>query len=456
MAIRNVPEICPEALTVNLQLATAMGSLQGDASSYGALNAVLSQRQDNVVAALDPRDCTNKIWKTAGNKFGVTLEYFLPDCEEIDTTFAEFTCAAGEDAVQTSDTVDFEINHGAAFKVTATKKDWSDTCCDVEPYYEAVLNARATGGSQAAAVVMQRSIDQLISNVGSFDRLYNLKLLSERIYHTVNAPTTGILYKANDHALTKLKAGAGYNWALDPITGDPIGSATWELPVLTSSVSAASPAVVPYGLKRIDANMFRLYMEDFIRRHPRCGQGMTMIGGSIFRKLVAEVGIQAGFDLNGTNTAAVLQRALGFLGDYVQDDQIDAKYGDGSFFLLEDNVATMFWMTLYGDQRYNNDSEYYWGATGTQVEKIKGYRDVGLLPITVGNCRNGSLTLPMDMFIHTPHISTLTCATNPTFNIQANARYEVFTRPAFGCSNMNPTTGIYYGKLVDAITEITA
>jgi len=456
MAIRNVPEICPEALTVNLQLATAMGSLQGDASSYGALNAVLSQRQDNVVAALDPRECTNKIWKTAGNKFGVTLEYHLPDCTEIDTDFAEFSCTTGEDATPTSDTVDFEINHGAAFQLTATKKDWADTCCDVEPYYEAVLNARATGGSQAAAAAMQRSIDQLMSSYGSFDRMYNLKLLSERVYNTVNAPTTGILYKANDHALTKLKAGAGYNWAVDPLTGDAVGTDTWELPVLTSSISASDPSLIPYGLKRIDANLFRLLMEDFIRRHPRCGQGMTMVGGSIFRKLIAEVGIQAGIDLNGTNTAAVLQRALGFLGDYVQDDQIDAKYGDGSFFLLENNVATMFWLTLYGDQRYNNEREYYWGATGKMVEKVKGYRDAGVMPITVGNCRNGSLTLPMDMFIQTPHISTLTCDTNPSFNIQANARYEVFTRPAFGCSNMNPTTGIYYGKLVDAITEIVA
>lgn len=453
MAVRNIPEICPTSLTVNLQLATGMQSLQGDASNYGALKAVMSQRQDRVVEALDPRDCASKIWKDGDGKFAVTLEYHIPDCTEMDTDCADFTCTAGETATPTTDTTDFAIEQCTFFKTTLTHKDWDNMCCDVAPYYNQVLDARRTGGGQAAAAVLQRAINEL-STTGNFDRLYNAKLLSEKIYNSFNAPFTGQLWKINDHALAKLKAGAGYNWAADPITGDPVAAGDWELPVLTSSVTAADPALIPYGLKRIDANLFRLYMEDFIRRHPRCGQGMTLVGGNIFAKLLAEVGIQAGVNDAGIDTAAVLRRALGFLGEYVQDDSIDAKYGDGSFFLLEENVATMFWLTLYGDPRYNTPNSYYWASTGKMVEKIKNFRDVGVLPITIGNCRNGNMTLPMDMFIHTPHVSTLACDANPTFNIQAKAQYEVFTRPAFGCANMNPTTGIYYGKLVDAITSI--
>lgn len=449
MALRNVPEICPTSLTVNLQLATGMQSLQGDASNYGAMKAVMSQRQDRVVEALDPRDCASKIWQNGLGEFGVTLEYNVPDCTELDTDCADFTCTTGETATPTTATTPFAIEQCTFFKTTLTYKDWNNMCCDVAPYYNQVLEARARDGQQAAAAVMQRAINEL-STTGNFDRMYNAKLLSEKIYHSFNAPFTGQLWKINDHALTKLKAGVGYNWAVDPITGDPVGVTDWELPVLTTNVTGVA---VPYGLKRIDPNLFRLYMEDFIRRHPRCGAGMTLIGGSIFAKLLAEVGIQNG-DNSGIDTAAVLRRALGFLGDYVQDDSIDAKYGDGSFFLLEENVATMFWLTLYGDQRYNTPDAYYWATTGKMVEKVKNFRDVGILPITIGNCRNGNMTLPMDMFIHTPHVATLACDANPTFNIQAKAQYEVFTRPAFGCADMNPTTGIYYGKLVNEIKSI--
>ena len=452
MAVRNIPEICPTSLTVNLQLATGMQSLQGDASNYGAMKAVMSQRQDRVVEALDPRECSSKIWQNGTGDFGVTLEYMTPDCTALDTDCEEFTCAAGETATPTTATTPFAIEQCVFFKTTLSHKDWDNMCCDVAPYYNQVLDARRQGGGQAAAAVMQRAINELAGMYGNFDRLYNAKLLSEKIYHSFNAPLTGQLFKINDHALTKLKAGAGYNWAVDAVTGDPVGTGAWELPVLTTNVTSLAP--IPYGLKRIDANLFRMYLEDFIRRHPRCGQGMTMIGGSIFAKLLAEVGIQSGVDNAGIDTGAVLRRALGFLGEYVQDDSIDAKYGDGSFFLLEDNVATMFWLTLYGDSRYNNEREYYWATTGKMVEKVKGLRDVGVMPITIGNCRNGSMTLPMDMFIHTPSITNLACDANPTFNIQAKAQYEVFTRPAFGCADMNPTTGIYYGKLVDAITTI--
>lgn len=444
MAIHNIPQVCPTSLTVNLQLATGMQSLQGDASSYGALQAVLSQSQDRVVQALDPRDCSSKIWKNGDGDFGVTLEYHLPDCVEMDTDCDDFTCTSGETATPTTDTVDFAIQQCNTFKTTLSFKDWDNMCCDVAPYYNQVLDARREG--KAVAPIMQRAINELMTT-GSFDRLYNAKLLSEKIYNTMNAPQTGILYKMNNHSLEKLKAGAGWNWYVDPITGDPVGTGDWELPVLTTNIEGT----VPYGFKRIDPNLFRLFMEDFIRRHPRCGQGMTLIGGSIFAKLLAEVGVQAGLDQAGVNQAEVLRRALGFLGQFVQDDQIDAKYGDGSFFLLENDVATMFIFNLYSNPMYNTPNAYYWEQTGKMVEKIKNFRDVGTLPITVGNCRNGNMTIPFDMFIHTPHVSTLGCTDNPTFNIQAKVRYEAFTRPAFGCDNMNPTTGIYYGKLVDAI-----
>jgi len=156
---------------------------------------------------------------------------------------------------------------------------------------------------------MQRAINELTRNSGNFDRMYNAKLVSEMLYLKFNAPQVGLMYKLNDHALTQLKAGVGYNWYVDPFTGDPVADGDWELPVLTSSVTSSDPTLIPYGLKRIDPNLVRLVMEDFIRRHPRCGRGITLIGGSIFAKLRAEVGIQAGLDSNGTNQAAVRQRA---------------------------------------------------------------------------------------------------------------------------------------------------
>jgi len=68
---------------------------------------------------------------------------------------------------------------------------------------------------------------------------------------------------------------------------------------------------------------------------------------------------------------------------------IDAKYGDGSFFIMENNVASLFWLSLYGDSRYNNEKAYRWGD-GTMVEKLANNRDAGVLPITEDNSRNGN------------------------------------------------------------------
>lgn len=453
MAIKNVPNPCPDSIKVNLALATGMQSLQGDATSYGAFQAVVADTQDRVVQALDPRDCTSKIWENEVGGFGVNIEITEPDCTttELDDEF-DFSCTTGETATPTSRTIPFNIDQTLGTKVTLSYKQWTDSCCDIVQYQNDVLDARREG--KALAPVMQRAIDQLTRG-GGFDRMYNAKLISELLYTKFNAPQVGLMHKLNDHALTQLKAGVGYNWYVDPFTGDPVGEGDWELPVLTSSVTASDPTLIPYGLKRIDPNLFRLFMEDFIRRHPRCGSGMTLIGGSIFAKLRAEVGIQAGLDSNGTNQAAVLQRALGFMGNIYEDNMIDAKFGDGSFFIMENNVASLFWLSLYGDSRYNTPNAYRW-TDGSMVEKLPNFRDVGVLPVTVGNCRNGNITLPFDMFVHTPHFANLGCAENPSFNIQMRAKYKVFTRPAFGCDAFNPTTGIYYGKMTDVVTEITA
>lgn len=439
MAVNNVP-FCNDTVVTNLQLAANIGSLAGHATSYGGLKAAVAITQDRTLAGIDPRDCSNRISKV-GVDYGVSLEFHESDYTPLVMEATPYdTCDAGQSATPSSFTSEFKITQFSKFDISVGSKDWYDSCCDFEPYHKAVLAQRKMGvplGTAINTVINKNMIDG-----GTYDRLYNATLIAERIANHMNAPTIGELAKINSYILDKIDAAVGYNHAIDIVTGDPVGMNDWELPCLVSAIPNCS-----IGLKKIDGNAFRIQLEDFVRRHPRCGKGFTVIGGSIFVKLAADLGIDSG-NFTGVDKNAALQRALGFLGNFEQDDTIDAKFGDGTFFIVENETLAFFWFTLYNDPRYNRQNDYLVEtAKGDKFVEKDEYRDAGIVPFTVGNCRNGVMTLPFDMRFHTPR--DLGCFDNRVFNLSFKARYDLWTRPAYGNPALNPQTGIYKGTLTD-------
>jgi hypothetical protein len=280
-----------------------------------------------------------------------------------------------------------------------------------------------------------------METVGTFDRTYEAKLIAEKIQNHFNNPVTGKLAEINSYVLDKINAGAGYNHVKDVVTQDPVGINTWSLPVLFTQGAGCTS----YGYKRIDPQTFRIEMQRFVRSHPRCGAGYTIIGGYKFEELYAELGILDGVDSNGRNTGVELQRALGTMGRLQIDDTIDDKFGDGTFFIVENNVLAFFWLNLFNDSRYRTEN---WAImNGKKVEHIKGYRETSVTPFAIGNCRDGQTLLTYDTFFNTPQ--TVACLDNPVFNFQFRAEYGMWTHPATGCSDWNPTTGIYKCQLAD-------
>lgn len=439
----NTPRVDCDLLKVNLAIAAGIGDLAGSASRNGALRLALSQTQDKTLIALDPRDCSNKIHKV-GTDYGVALEYWLDDCAALTNTSADFDCAAGEEATPNSTTQNFAITQSSGFNISLTEKDWIDTCCGTEEYYREVADIISRGESSSAK--MQQIINNSMSNFGSFDREYNAKLVSKKIQRHMNAPITGQLAVMNDYILDKLAASSGYNPVSDIVTGDPVGNATWSLPVLYSQGVAC-----PSSAKRVDSATFKREMTRFYRANPNCQDGFSIIGGRKFEEMFDDLGILSCCDSNGVNKDAELRAALGFLSNLYIDDTIDDKvgFGDGTFFIVENNVMSLFWFNLYNDARYyNNDRFLVTQAGGDKwVEKIKGYRDAGVTPFTVGDCRDGYTTLPYDTFFNTPQ--TVACLENPSFNFQFRAKWDIFVKDATGCAADNPRSGIYRGILTD-------
>lgn len=441
MASKNTPRVDCDLLKVNLAMAAGLGDLAGTATRHGALKVALSQTQDRTLEALDPRDCSNKIYKN-GLYYGVELEYWLDDCAALTGTVADFDCTAGEEATPTTTTQDFQITQSAGFNITLTEKDWLDTCCGTEEYYREVADIITRGENNSGA--MQAIINRAMSNFGSFDREYNAKLVAKKIQRHMNAPITGQLAVMNDYILDKLAASSGYNPVTDIVTGDPVGIATWSLPVLYSQGVGC-----PSSAKRIDAGTFKREMTRFYRANPSCQEGFAIIGGRKFEEMFDDLGILDCCDDAGVNKGAELRAALGFLSRLSIDDTIDDKFGDGTFFIVENNVMSLFWFNLYNDPRYYQGNRFYvqQGTGGKWVEKIQGYRDAGVIPFTVGDCRDGYTTLPYDAFFNTPQ--TVACLENPTFNFQFRAKWDLFIKDATGCAADNPRTGVYRGLLTD-------
>ena len=441
MAVRNVPEICPATLQVNMSLAAGIGALQGDASRYGAFRLAVDATQDRTLTALDPRECTNKIYPspTNPNKYGVQLVYPLPDCTPLADNCDEFDCTLGETATPTTATQNFEISECAGFNVSISMEEWEDTCCGTEEYHTQIADLMAMGNPMKPR--LQGLINQAMQNIGTFDRGYNLSLITRKIADSLNRPVTGELWKINDKILDALNDGAGYNFAKDFVTGDAIGDGDWELPVL---YNLGGPDC-PLAGKAIDAAVFRLEMIRFVRNHPNCASGITLVGGSKFEEMFDQLGILACCDSNGVNKDAELRSALGTITRLYIDDRIDEKFEPGTFFIVENNSIAFFWLTLWNDPRYRTSS---WAmVNGKKVERIAGYRDFSTTTAIVGNCRDGNFPLTFDTFFNTKQ--NLDCFENSVFNFQFRAKFGIWTRPAVGCDSLNPMTGIYKGKLVD-------
>jgi hypothetical protein len=443
MSKLNTPRVDCDLLKVNLAIAAGIGDLAGSASRNGALRLALSQTQDNTLAALDPRDCSNKIYKVGGD-YGVTLEYWLDDCAPLTDTSADFDCSLGETAAPTSTTQDFTITKTAGFNITLTEQDWLDTCCGTEEYYREVADIITRGENTSGA--MQDIINRSMSNFGSFDREYNAKLISKKIQRHMNAPITGTLAVMNDYILDKLAASSGYNPVSDIVTGDPVGNATWSLPVLYSQGVSC-----PTAAKRVDSATFKREFTRFYRANPNCQDGFSIIGGRKFEEMFDDLGILSCCDSNGVDKDAELRSALGFLSKLYIDDTIDDKvgFGEGTFFIVEDNVLSLFWFNLYNDPRYYTGNKFLvtQAAGDKWVEKVQGYRDAGTTPFTVGDCRDGYTILEFDTFFNTPQ--TLACLENPVFNFQFRAKWDLFIKQSGGCAADSPRSGIYRGILTD-------
>lgn len=441
MAVYNTPRVDCDLLKVNLAMAAGLNEMAGNATRHGALKTALDQTQDRTLVALDPRDCSNKIYKN-GAFYGVQVEYNIQDCAPLATDCGDFTCDPGEVATPTSETQDFQIQQCAGFNISLTEQDWLDTCCGTEEYYRQVAEMISRGENNSAR--MQQIINQAMGDIGRFDRTYNAALVAKKIQKTMNAPITGQLAVMNSYILDQIAANAGYNPVSDIVTDDPVGTAVWNLPVLYSQSAGC-----PDAAKRIDASTFKREMTRFYRANPNCQSGFTIIGGRKFEEMFDDLGILSCCDSNGVNKDAELRAALGFLSRLQIDDTIDDKFGSGTFFIIEDNVLSLFWMTLWNDERYNQANRFLitQAAGDKWVERVKGYRDATVTNFTIGDCRDGFTTLGFDTFFNTKQ--TLDCFENPAFNFQFRAKWDLFIPRAIGCADLNPRTGIYRGLLTD-------
>lgn len=442
MAIRNIPasDCTCDALRLNIQIATGLGHLTGDASSYGAFSAAMDLTQDRTLNALDPRDCSNKIYKVgATDNYGVTLEYHTQDCTPMVEECKDWSCDPFASATPTSNVEQFEIDQCIGFGVTIKKDEWFDSCCGVEEYYKNIAMARMEG--KATANFMQSTIDRAMNDIVRSNRMYEAKLVAEKMSMHFNNPSTGILKRLNEYVLDKLDAGAGYNHALDPATGDIVGDALAKIPAFYPQAVGCA-----IGAKQIDADALRRYMEDWVSRHPNCStENLVMIGGYSIQALLREIGIASCCDDKGMNQAEVMRRATSYLSKFKFDSTIDAKFGDGTFFLVEENTLAMFWLNLWDSPLYNRPNDYLFN--GKYVEKIKGFRDVTTTGFAVGNCRDGYMSLPFDTFFNTKQV--LACDENHAYNFQFKSQYGLWTRPATGCADFNPRTGIYKFQITD-------
>ena len=447
MALKNIPSAiecgCDE-LKVNMSLAAGIGADAGDANTYGAFQAAFDVSNSVLRSALDPRDCSNKIFLDASGVPKVTLEYHLPDCTPIDDACEDgFSCdPAPQTATPTVQTQDFAIDQCSFFKLTLTPDDWAQTCCGLEEYYKQIAESRADGNLIHNTL---RGIVQSALNDGSWDMYsYSARLLAERIQRTMNDPINGKLAQINEYVLNKLDAGAGYNYTTDN-TGAVVGTGTWTLPVLVPRFINGCAT----GEKVIDANGLRRILERFIAQHPNCGSDFIVLGGDYFRELIGELGILSCCTPDGVNQDAALRRALGLLSNLIYDSQIDALFGKGTFFIIERGSFQFFWLNLWNDARYNQANKAYikMGGQYKWLMKQQGKNDFGVTNFSIANCNTGGYGLGYDTFFNSPEN---TACENPTYNFHFMSQYGMWTRPQFDCGNYKGRTGIYKGLLVDA------
>ena len=428
MPLNNVPIVDANCrtLTVNLELAGLMGSLSGDASRYGAFKSVIAATQDDTLAGLDPMRCANIISEVATGKYGVNVEYEVPDCTGLTVIedCSEFDCTAGATATQTMTRFPFEIDKCVKFKVSIEKKEWYKTCCGLEEYYTEIANSNQKGSA------LQGEVKSLITKMQRYTSMPNIDLntalVAKKIHRELNKPLTGVLAKINKYVINRLDANMGYNHIKDAL-GVPVGVNLWEMPVLVPNNPNCPPSET-----RIDQAAFRQTMAKFVREHPRCETGFTFIGGEKFLQLFDEAGFTTCCDTSGVNQAQLMQRALGFLSNFEYDSTLPADEG----YIIENNSMAFFWLNLYANPLYKGL------VNGKRLSEVPGLRTFGVTGIPVGNCRNGQMNLTFDTFINA---TPFECLTEPSFNVQFRSQYGLFIPPAYGCDN--PTTGIYKFKL---------
>lgn len=446
MALKNIPSAidcgCDE-LKTNITLATGMGALIGDATRYGAFRSVVSQMQDNTFrGALDPRDCSNKIFVDGTGIPKVTLEYHLPDCKPITQSCAVFDCEPGESAAPTMVTQDFLIDQCDGFKLSLSPQEWADTCCGLEEYYRQIANSREEGRGLAAD--MQAIISRAIMGVATTDVSYQAKLVSERVANSLNHPTSGMLRKLEEYTFSKLDAGAGYNYVLQD-DGTPVGTGTW-------AIKALAPRTVNGCVtdnKGIVMDELRRQIERFVRQNPNCGTDITIIGGRAFEEFLYDLGLHGCCDTNGFDNAAVASRLAIYLRNIQISDVIDDLFDPNTFFIVERDSVAFFWYNLWSDPRYRTSqwAKGYFGANGfSTLYQEKGLREFGTITTAVGNCRDGNFGLTFDTMMTT---KAPECLTNRTFDFTMNARWGMWTRPAINCGDQIGRTGIYKAVLVD-------
>lgn len=426
-----VPQFTCDNLKINLQLAGING-FSGSAKRYGAFQAAVDTTQDRTIQNLDPRNCVNHVniveVASGGNgnrpRYGATIKWETPDCNEYTDTCGAFTCTDGEASTPTTSETVFKIDECVKMNINIPYKVWKDSCCGVEEYYTKIINARAKGATP-------RDLQSLINSLAGttlYNRAYETRLVAEKL----NTTLVGRFGDINTYVLAGLAAGKGYNFVPDAYTGAPVGNAVWEVPVF----ELPEAGYVARFDKVINPEAFRLELQRFVDTHPNCSQGITIIGGRAINNMLGTLDMRC-CDSTGINQAQAIRKVMGIMANYYMDDTIDVLYPNGTFFIIENNSLALFWLALQTDPARRKED----------IQGISGiFRQFSTLSVPVSDCRNDGMLMTFDSLL-TAKVAT--CLDDVAFNLQLRAEYELFTMPAIGC--VNPRTGIYQGLMVNRL-----
>lgn len=414
-----VPKLTCDTLNVNLMGA----NFSGNAKAYGAIQLVTDITQDSTIRDIDPRQCSNYINKRAGSAFyGLDLTYELGDCTPLPTDCNDFHCDPITNVATPSTQTDFfEITQCMFMEINIPYKDWLDSCCGVEEYYEMVVEARRQGnlGSQIERYIYDIQGRQK-------DRRYEAALVAEKIQRTLNGPG-GKLEQMNTYFLSKIQGAAGYNYVTDVVTGLPVGDATWELPVLYPLTAGCATSQMI-----INPNLLRIELDRFVRMHPECTNGFSIIGGYKFNDMFGTVDMLC-CDSSGFDQSAAIRKVMGMPFNYYLDATIDTLYAPGTFFIVENATLAFFWLNLFDDPKRR--------LTDQDMSGI--HRRSGQVSVPMSNCRTNGINLKLDAML----FSKMDCLTEPETSLQMKAQYELWVKPRKGCVGEDVPSGIYQALL---------